>query len=313
MKKISELKKIAQKAIEEVASNPSNIDKEHGRPYLHILNNEIKKVVQEWSDDHDTCYNILSEYVKTGKLVHKPNQYNLFPMDNNFGNIEAVLSQLSAGPDFRLAIGLLYHYDCGQYIKWDSVVALPRGLSTDLHYRVVGRGYLQLKNPEVLEQFGIKFPEPFEGYKEPIVHVDNIYIAEIKSQLDVEDIPRLGWWSTDFSGYGSLIKNPFKVVINKDFLYNNLREIGYTAEDVVKWGSSQDKNWEGLLQKKFLEERILPFFSENKLGVQIAEGSYSGRPLGMKRGAENSREIFPKTIEDLKVFSGLGTFVEHWL
>ncbi len=311
MKTIAELKEIAQKVIEMVSSTPSNIDKEYGRPYLFMLRHEAEKLLD--SGDCGVCICMLSNYVKTGELLHEPDQYPLFPMDKSFGNIENVMVEVRGRYDFRMALGLLYSYDLSQYIHWDSVIALPRELAKDLHYRVVGRGYLQVKNPEVLEQFGIKFPEPFENYKEPIVHIDNIYIAEIESQLEVMEIPRIGWWSSDFSGYGSLIRSPFQVIIDKDFIYKNIREIGYTAEDVLEWKAAQHHSWEGIFQKKFLEERIIPFFTENKIGVQIAEGSYSGRPLGIKRGAENSQQIFPKTVEDLKVFAGLGNFIQCWL
>lgn len=234
-------------------------------------------------------------------------------MNPSFGNIAKVLPELSSGPDFKIALGLLDHYDCGQNLKWESVVALPREIAKTLHYEVVGRGYLRIKNPEVLHELGVNLPVQNKKYNINVIHIDNIYIAGIETQLSREDISQLGWWSGDFSGYGSLVEDPFSVFVDKDFVYKNLKNIGYTAMDVVEWESSQEKSWEGFFQKKFLEEKILPFFQEKKVGVRIADGHYLGRSLGMKRGAENPRDIFPKTIQDLQEFAGLGTFIQQWL
>jgi len=248
----------------------------------------------------------LNMFRNNGNVSYKESQYPLFPMDRQ-ASVKPVIRQLRGYGDFCFAIGEIEHYDAGQYNYWDSVVCLPRELAKLFVWKFNDFSGIEIENEkEVFEFLGINRKPLSEKRNRPEVYLENILISRLPEQA-INTIPEIGWWSSDFSGYGSLIRRPFEGEITEDVIHECIRQIGYTAKDVVDFNEAKNEYMQYHYQKKFLEERILPFMS--KFSYTIAEGHYKGRPTGMKRGAENQQTISPKTLQDLTLFAGLGVFV----
>ena len=273
--------------------------------YNEVKNFKYRFQVLEAVEKYDYLTRRLVEnlYDNNGIVNFSSSQHKLFPID---GEIGAIIRHLRGYGDFHFAIGQKHYYDCGEYSYWESVVALPRELAKLFKYRFNERGDVTIENEEEVFSFLNIKREALKPQREPVVYLKNMLIA-LLDENRTNDIPVLGWWSTDYSGYGSLIQKPFEQTINEKFVYENMREIGYTAKDVItfeKTGNGSSLQY--FYQKRLLEE-VLKVTSRHI--YTVGDGSYRGRSLGMKRGVENVRELNPTTIEDLTYFAGLGTFM----
>lgn len=290
---------IAERMVEEFKSSTNSVNHYNSRLRAHFQG--------DMDDITDRSPEIFVACCILEKGEWKPDQYRLFPNESAWNPAPKILDAFSGKHgDFKMAIGHYekgYRWDiCNRY-KWISVLSMPRIFTKLFRWEYEGDGCFK---PQLIDTFhilGIEIPK-----KEFSVYLDNPYIAGIDSGMC--SLPtQIGWWSYDFSGYGSLIQKPFEREIDNDFIYEHIRQIGYLAKDISNAGvNSADK----IFAKKFLLERVLPFFS-NGIGVEVADGAYRGRSLNMKRGSENHRKVYPKKIEDLETFAGLGTFIVHWI
>jgi len=208
-------------------------------------------------------------------------------------NIAAICSSLRTQSDFRLAV----MGDKAPALEpvWETVIAMPREWADRFKYELIGCEVFVKQQPEEL-------PISVIGKR---VHIDNVYISRfINNCLQPQ---RMGWYNSDFSGYGSLIFNPFDGEITVDVFKSIASAVGYTAQDVIENGAETPLT---MWQKKFLIERVVPFMKE--WHITFGEGHYAGRPLGMKRGIEKVRSIVLTDENPLNAIAelrGFGTVV----
>jgi len=252
--------------------------------------------IKEYSPE----YYMVVNHLNHGEYI--PEQYPLFPIQE--GKELQIINNLRSKSG-----GMTMILKSETSKSWESMIVLPQAYHTLLQLELItladGRCgcestefRYQIMNPAVLSDIGFDIPK---GEK-CICVVENAYT--MKNQIS--GLPsQLGWWSTDYSGYGSLIKNPFEVKITHEWVKENCREIGYLAHDYSE--ASTDGGTASLFIRKFMEELILPFMS--KYTYTIGEGAYAGRPLGMKRGIEEIKEFSPTQISHLIPLMGLGTLI----
>jgi hypothetical protein len=268
-------------------------ERKNSEKYPHLVNLWVK---EEMNGEEGLVYYMACSLIKGQPIA---DQYRLFPMDQTFGSIEKVISQFSGiRGDFKIALGTYYQYDCGCYYKWHSVLSFPRCFAELFRYKFVGN-HIQITNIDELRVLGIEFPETSKEYPDTCVYLSNILIAELEQQA--ENTPEvLGWYTGDFGGYGSRIRNPFL------FEKQDFQRLGFMAVDVYG-EKSMNSDYEYHYSKKFLEEYFEKFTMKG-LKVTHAEGNYAGRGGGnsWNKGLKDQKETILNSPEDLKIFGYLG-------
>jgi hypothetical protein len=117
----------------------------------------------------------------------------------------------------------------------------------------------------------------------------------------------MGWWDTDFEGYGSLIRSPFEIEVTPEWVLENGQRIGYTAGDIIK---GRTRPGEAKWQKYWLHDRVMPVMRKYKWVV--ASGPYPGKAGGMNTPISEEGSVTVSTIKDLLTFTGSGRFIKRY-
>lgn len=247
----------------------------------------------------------------------------LFPIEpSSYQDIRNIFDIYVKLPNTRtgvFAIGTahiwkFHHNMWGCEVLWDSLITIPEKYSKKITCRFLPEPvHLLEADKEILIKIGIKFPLIDKEYLNSF-NINELglrqYSRPVIYGLSSSTPPeKMGWWSSDFSGYGSLIIKPFEIQISNEFIAENIRQIGYTALDVL---SAYEKGWQKFSketnkwQERWLKNVILPFMSG--YDYHVCDSPYTGEP-GKERSLKNFRVVNPKEIEDLKDLANLGTYV----